>query len=1444
MAASVESSFILIDRASGPIRSIRRELHELEADAKRAGRQMDELSGPRMARQLETTAREQRALGQETQGMGREVDQAEMKMRRLEGRTTSLRGETKKARLELGALGKTIGLLKWPALIAGIGGATQALGGLTAGAVALLPKILDLAGAGSAFGAVMVGAGAAMGVAKLATSDLTKAYGGNKNALKSLTPEGRAFLQLLREMHPELQRARQVAQRGLFPGLGDLLGSVRSQAPELRHIIGQTAGDLGGLARFAGGQIRSPKFMSDLVKLSDQGARALGAAARSGFYFGHAIEQVLLAAAPFTDWLGNTIEREAKLVDRHLMLARATGKLGEYFDRTKSSIKTMSDIGMHAFKGLQGLMHAATGEGNSLWQSIDKGAKRFDEWSNSVTGQAGMRRWFAEMRPALDATVGLVGALGKAVASLTTGPEGAQMLNALRDALPSLVGGIRSLTSSLGPAVVSSLGSVVHLLGDVAGQAGPLTLLARSVGMVATAADHLLHFLGPVGPALGSAILAFGLLKKMGVFGMLDMLRLKWAAVAGSAGEAAVAERAAAMGGGGVPGGVPVVPVGGGAAMTEAEMLAGGAVGGVVAGGAGRVLAGGAVQRASGLILPAGVEAGAAAAGGAGLLARLGGAAGAGGLLGKAGSAAVGIGGKFILPLAAFQGLVGALGTEGDAGDKSLGGLNAATLGLGGPALHTLSFGVVPSKPLSAAEKKTAGGKFAANIIGGLDTSGSIAAQKRSVASLEQQVQLLPGNDAFDQNSSDLKTANDLLQKELTRRQGILKDSLKAQHQALAEQSIQNAQSLSTDFAHAFEIRSKAQGPEAAMAKTVSGVLRQMRGMNPAGAKTIDENMLAWARQQARSNPKLLGEVHKLERGIEDSFSKLGHHVQIVNGQVLTGSTAEWKNIRLALTTQTEKAREETSADFTAIQKEAVGVLTAMGFSPSQAQSFVKSMEQGGSAAKEANSAISSKDKSAALVGGVYKDVRPGTHGTPKHARGGRLPGSGLQDTVPMGDGGYGAPGELVVNRHTEAKADAILGLFGTKLDSLVTNETRPHWAPGRARGGRVGGGGGGFSPAGGTNFSVGQEPVIARDLAALGQLLHTTITGISGYRSPSHSVAVGGFANDPHTRGEAADIGVPGGFLSSASADAMLRRVGLYRPFYPASAKEINHVQLLAGAAGALGSLAGLGGAGAAGAPSVSFKALHAPGTRLGGLPGAMVTAAGGMYAAGLTKKIRAHLASGGGASFAGVPGSGGSSSANERLGRAMMLAAGWGPDQWPALKALWTQESGWNANSVNKSSGAYGIPQALGHGHPFALGDARGQIAWGLNYIKGRYGSPAAAEAHERANNWYADGGRLGRPSISWGGWHAKGADMVVNRPTVFGAGENGPERVTVTPKHARSDRAVHINIAPAHIKVEGLSEHRVKQLYEKRLRQFAEDVANEIENGVEEDETALIG
>ncbi len=99
-------------------------------------------------------------------------------------------------------------------------------------------------------------------------------------------------------------------------------------------------------------------------------------------------------------------------------------------------------------------------------------------------------------------------------------------------------------------------------------------------------------------------------------------------------------------------------------------------------------------------------------------------------------------------------------------------------------------------------------------------------------------------------------------------------------------------------------------------------------------------------------------------------------------------------------------------------------------------------------------------------------------------------------------------------------------------------------------------GGSYGFFPAPGTNYSVGQEPEIAARLDALGKALHLHLIGVSGYRSPQHSVEVGGFADDPHTRGEASDTpgveGVP---------ESTLLQLGLTRPF-PGPA-EADHIQL-----------------------------------------------------------------------------------------------------------------------------------------------------------------------------------------------------------------------------------------------------------------------------------------
>lgn len=124
------------------------------------------------------------------------------------------------------------------------------------------------------------------------------------------------------------------------------------------------------------------------------------------------------------------------------------------------------------------------------------------------------------------------------------------------------------------------------------------------------------------------------------------------------------------------------------------------------------------------------------------------------------------------------------------------------------------------------------------------------------------------------------------------------------------------------------------------------------------------------------------------------------------------------------------------------------------------------------------------------------------------------------------------------------------------------------------------------------------------------------------------------------------------------------------------------------------------------------------------------------------------------GGAGGGGIPGGGmaggGNARANQLLAASLLPLFGLGPDQMPPLIKLWNQESGWNQNAYNASSGATGIPQSL-PGNKMASAGAdwqtnpATQMRWGLGYIAGRYGSPAGAWAHEQQFNWYDHGGIL---------------------------------------------------------------------------------------------------
>ena len=114
--------------------------------------------------------------------------------------------------------------------------------------------------------------------------------------------------------------------------------------------------------------------------------------------------------------------------------------------------------------------------------------------------------------------------------------------------------------------------------------------------------------------------------------------------------------------------------------------------------------------------------------------------------------------------------------------------------------------------------------------------------------------------------------------------------------------------------------------------------------------------------------------------------------------------------------------------------------------------------------------------------------------------------------------------------------------------------------------------------------------------------------------------------------------------------------------------------------------------------------------------------------------------------------------------------VAARYGWDsgaQWNALDDLIQRESSWNPNAANPNSTARGLFQKMTSIHGPVESTAAGQAEWGLDYIRGRYGSPLAAVMHHKQRGWYADGGLVTANPLfrDRGGNLPPGLSMVLN-------------------------------------------------------------------------------
>lgn len=1218
-----------------------------------------------------------------------------------------------------GGSGFSVGPLSGRALALGAGLGLPAVSSLAGGAVGLggsAGGALLGAGAGglAGFGALAVGGGSAFSVAKpaqtalaatikvqtkytAAVRDFGRASTQAKNAKRELDQayaDNRGVQHATRQLSAfkrEWKSLTAPGRRDYFGMIGDVTQIGRRVAPNLAANANTSMHAVRGAATNFAGFAAGNETQRFLGFETQTFARELPIAERSLENVTLGIEHLIRAATPFfheanvwvEHWSAGWADSTSNIDEQHRKMEPLVQSWRTWWHLLGTTKTLLRDI-----------FTAGQPSGDSLVMSLDHTFQHWDDWIKQHP--ASTRKWFAD---SADSVRGMADALRHVVHWLS---QMADLLRPLLDRFSQLVG----FASQLG--LIGTPGALAAVMGGVRGFRG-----RGGGGAAGGMGGGMVPYFGAPAPAaaMGGGMAGAGGMAAGGAAYLAARGRMTWGSLGPIATPEAFAQRY-----GGVAGaryGMPMSQVGAVRGPWASR----------AASGMGRV--GGALKGAGRAALPLAL-------------------------------------GFSALDFATFD---GGFGQKLDAG------------------LSSLTLGALP-RPRTAAQTQDAASQYVqkfqashvdalpATLGGGTTALGRINAEigrlsgKKGLTSGQR---LLGGGDASmfglfstgqgnrltDEQMAENKKRIELLNDERAALIGTNHQMAVARNRRRNEQSKLDATRFGAELPGAMSVyRRRGLSVGDAMDKTVNQVEGKLKKIRGAGVETLGEASLAWARELAKHNPALKKQVDELNDAIEARFRRMGKRVQIVNGDILTGSKREWRDIRTAMSDPIEKARAQMTDDFTAIQQKAIGSLVSMGFNRGDAQSLVQGIEKGGKAGTTARQDTNLGPQGAS--GLRASDIaRPGFTPT-KKARGGVIGGRGLMDTVPIGGGGMAAPGEAwIANRHTLGDLSrATVAMYGLTAQQIIRGETRRHGYArgGMARGGPTGGGIGGANPA---------VSEIAR--AAMSQFPGLSVTSTTG----------GGHAtNSLHYRGAAIDLA--GGNMNAAAAFigqqfGKTLAEGIHNPnlsvkgghtvspaFWGAKtwAEHANHIHIGAFGLGAKGAAGMIGGGMGGGGKQFPHVALHGLGRQQPGVPGALRQRGGDIFAAGLQRKLNKAIdkknaaMGGGGGSLAGFSG-GGSATANMRLGRKMMLAAGFGGDQWGALRTLWQGESGWSNTARNPSSGAFGIPQALPPGKmgpKAAAGDPAAQIAWGLNYIRGRYGSPAGALSawQARSPHWYARGGR----------------------------------------------------------------------------------------------------
>lgn len=378
--------------------------------------------------------------------------------------------------------------IKFPAIIAGISVAAQALSALTAGAVAFVGAIGPSVGILAALPGLILAAGQAMGVIKLATIGLGDEI---KKLSKEagepfVAPQVKEFAKFIFSLRPELHKLQSAASAGLLPGVEAGIRKLIPLMPMVTGEIGFMAQMFGRLATSAGQMIGG--WGKDLQLLLRSSTGVMGNFGVGMLSTVSAMKDMMVVAIPLTEWVGSLAKEFGKYLATTSAANRANGDMAAFFERTKNVLSVLGNILRNVGVALRNTFGAGVDLGNDMLVSLEKLTRQWAEWTGSVAGKNVLKDWFENARGPLEA-------MGRLISNISTTfkdlGEKLDLENIIDKINNQIVPALANLAETAGQVFTTALidlaGSLVNIFAAMATETGPLTIFVQTLGFMAAA---------------------------------------------------------------------------------------------------------------------------------------------------------------------------------------------------------------------------------------------------------------------------------------------------------------------------------------------------------------------------------------------------------------------------------------------------------------------------------------------------------------------------------------------------------------------------------------------------------------------------------------------------------------------------------------------------------------------------------------------------------------------------------------------------------------------------------------------------------------------------------------------------------------------------------------------------------------------------------------------